>query len=59
MCACCHREISGTPFEKNGYLYDSEEHANAVGKESSASKKDNRARSGEKEAGRGTDNPSR
>ncbi len=26
-CAYCHREIEGTPIEKNGYLYDSEEHA--------------------------------
>ncbi len=27
FCAYCKREIKGTPFEKNGYLYDSEEHA--------------------------------
>lgn len=28
-CAYCHREIKGTPIEKNGYLYDSDEHARA------------------------------
>jgi hypothetical protein len=26
-CAYCHQEIRGMPIEKNGYLYDSEEHA--------------------------------
>ncbi|HEX2574319.1 MAG TPA: hypothetical protein VH877_32525 [Polyangia bacterium] len=31
-CAYCHQEIRGTPIEKNGYLYDSEEHARADAK---------------------------
>lgn len=28
-CAYCKAEITGTPYEKNGNVYDSEEHANA------------------------------
>ncbi len=28
-CAYCKAEIKGTPYEKNGYLYDSEDHAKA------------------------------
>jgi hypothetical protein len=33
MCAYCHQKIQGTPYEKNGYLYDTEAHANADTKE--------------------------
>lgn len=31
-CAYCKAEIKGTPLEKNGYVYDSQEHADADGK---------------------------